>query len=243
MARTAAALIIGNEILTGKVQEQNVAFLAKELFALGVELRRVIVCPDVIETIVADLDALRSAHDVVFTSGGVGPTHDDVTIAAIARAFGRRVVRAAEVEALIRRYYGDRCTEEHLRMADMPEGAELVKNAEMPWPTVLVGNVYVMPGVPEIFRAKFPVLRERLREGTPFVSRAVYTKLDEGALAAVLDRIAAEHADVAIGSYLEWGEVRYKVKLTFDGKDKAAVDRAADALLAALPQDQIVHLG
>jgi molybdenum cofactor synthesis domain-containing protein len=173
LARTAAALIIGNEILTGKVQEQNVAFLAKELFALGVALRRVVVCVDEIDVIVADLDALRTTHDVVFTSGGVGPTHDDVTIAAIAKAFGRKVVRAPEMEWLIRKYYAERVTDGHLRMADVPEGATLVRSAEMPWPTVQIENVYVLPGVPEIFRAKFPVLRDRLREGAPFVSRAV----------------------------------------------------------------------
>jgi molybdenum cofactor synthesis domain-containing protein len=239
MTRTAAALVIGNEILTGKIQESNVAFLAKELFALGVRLRRVVVCPDEVSVIAADLTALREAHDVVFTSGGVGPTHDDVTIEAVAQALDREVVRSAELERLVRGYFGARTTEEHLRMADVPAGAELIRSGEMPWPTVAVENVYVFPGVPEIFRAKFPVIRDRLRTDAPFVSRAVYAHADEFELAPLLDAVAAAHPAVAIGSYLRWGKADYRVKLTIDGSDRSAVDQAVEALLAGLPPDQL----
>jgi molybdenum cofactor synthesis domain-containing protein len=242
MPRTAAALVIGNEILTGKIEEANVAFLAKELFALGVSLRRVVVCPDEVDVIVRDLDALRTAHDVVFTSGGVGPTHDDVTLEAVAKALGRRIVRSAEIEAMIRSYFGERTTEGHLRMADVPEGASLVRTGAMPWPTVEIENIYVFPGVPEVFRAKLPVLRDRLRADAPFHSRALYTTSDEFDIAAPLADVARAHPTVTIGSYLRWRETNYKVKLTFDGSDAAEVDRAFEAMRAAIAPDALVRV-
>lgn len=150
--RTAAALIIGNELLAGKIQDANVAVLARDLFDLGISLRRVIFCPDEIEVIAEDLNALRHSHDYVFTSGGVGPTHDDVTVAAIAKAFGQRLVRSEPIEALLRDYFGERCSERHLRMAEVPERAKLVTAARNPWPAVRVENVFILPGLPEIFR-------------------------------------------------------------------------------------------
>jgi molybdenum cofactor synthesis domain-containing protein len=243
MPLTAAALIIGNEILTGKVQEQNVAFLARELFGLGVTLRRVIVCPDDLDVIVEDLNALRASHDVVLTSGGVGPTHDDITLDAVARAFGCPLVRSAEMAARIREHFGDRVTEGHLRMANMPEGAELVRSAQVPWPTVHIGNVYVLPGVPQIFRRKFEAIRPRLEGGDPFVTRAVYTLFDEGELAALLHRLVVEHPGVTIGSYPQWQDPEYRVKVTFDGRETSEVVAATDAFLAAADPQMIVRHG
>jgi len=243
VSRIAAALVIGDEILSGKVQDQNVAYLGRELFRIGVRLRKVVVCPDDVDTIVADLDALRAAHDVVFTSGGVGPTHDDVTIAAVARAFGVGVTRSSEMERMVRGHFKDRTTEAHLRLADVPEGAALVRNAAVPWPTVHIGNVYVLPGVPEIFRVKLDVLSERLADegDAGFVSRAVYSDHDEWDLAPILERLVTEHPRVAIGSYPKFRGADYKVKLTFDGTDPGEVDRAADALVAALPPNRVVR--
>ncbi|MBT8483570.1 MAG: competence/damage-inducible protein A, partial [Myxococcales bacterium] len=162
MPRTAAALIIGNEILSGKIVDTNTTFLARTLFELGIDLRRVVVCPDEVDTIAADLSALRTTYDLVFTSGGVGPTHDDVTIDGVAASFGRPVVRSEAVEKMIRHYYGDRATEAHFRMANMPEGGEMIRSSEAPWPTVVVENVFVLPGVPEIFELKLADLRKRL---------------------------------------------------------------------------------
>lgn len=241
MVRTAAALIIGNEILSGKIQEKNVAFLARELFALGVALRRVVVCPDDLEIIAKDLNDLRAAFDFVFTSGGVGPTHDDITIEAIAHAFGRDVERSAEVESMIRRHFGERVTEGHLRMANMPAGAELVRSAAVPWPTIAIDNVFVLPGVPEIFELKLAVLRDRLRGDAPFVSEAVYTRCDEGEIAALLEQIVVRHPDVTVGSYPAWRNPEYKVKLTFDSTSESSVRAAADALVASLAPDLVVR--
>ncbi|MFT3922892.1 MAG: competence/damage-inducible protein A [Myxococcales bacterium] len=242
MTRSAAALIIGNEILSGKVPEQNLFVLAKELFALGVELRRVVVCPDEVPIIVRDLRELSSSHDVVITSGGVGPTHDDVTIKAVAQAFDTGIVRSPIYETLLRQHYGERLTEMHLRMADVPQGSRLITTAELNWPTIVMANVYVFPGVPQIFKHKFSVMREDLKGTSPFFSRAVYVALDEPALAALLDRLSETHKDVSIGSYLHWGkDTDYRTKLTIDGRTQAAVERCFEEMVAGIPRESLVR--
>ena len=234
MPRTAAALIIGNEILSGKIADTNTTFLARMLFDLGIELRRVVVCPDEIETIGNDLSELRASHDIVFTSGGVGPTHDDVTIDGVAESFGRPVVRSVGTEKMIRHYYGDRATEAHFRMANMPEGAEIIRSSDAPWPTVVIENVFVLPGVPEIFELKLADLRKRFDEGCAFHSQAIYTMSDEGEIAALLERIAEDFTGVMVGSYVNLQAEDYRTKLTFDGSDPEAVAKAADMLVAEL---------
>lgn len=241
--RTAAALIIGNELLTGKVEDANVAVLARDLFGLGIAFRRVIFCPDETDVIAEDLNALRHGHDFVFTSGGVGPTHDDVTMAAVARAFGQKLVRSRLIEELLREHFGERLIERHLRMAEVPEEAELVTRAGGRWPAVRVRNVFVLPGLPPIFRRKLPILHEILGGGTPFVSRAVGTHGDEGDLAEILERISHAHPAVAIGSYPRWDDGPVKVVVTFDGRVPEELDRAVAALFEALPADQIIEAG
>lgn len=243
MARevTAAALVIGNEILSGKVEEANVAVLARALFGLGIALRRVVVCADEPDVIVAELDALRARFNLVVTSGGIGPTHDDVTVPAVARAFGRPVVRDGALEERIRAHFGARTTEGHLRMAELPEGGELVLGSSLGWPVLRVENVWVLPGVPEIFRRKLEVVCARLEAGSPFVSRAIYTRCDEGEIAALLERVERAHPGVAVGSYPTVSEPDYSVKLTFDGRDEARVRAALEACLAELPPERIVR--
>ena len=241
MTRTAAALIIGNEILSGKIVDTNTTFLARTLFELGIELRRVVVCPDEVETIAKDLSALRAAHDLVFTSGGVGPTHDDVTIDGVAASFDRPVVRSEAVEKMIRHYYGDRATEAHFRMANMPEGGEMIRSSEAPWPTVVIENVFVLPGVPEIFELKLSDLRKRLDWGHEFHSQAVYTLSGEGEIASLLERIAKDFPTVMVGSYVKWKAEDYRTKVTFDGNDPDSVSKAADTLVKELAADQFVR--
>lgn len=242
MAVRAAFLVIGNEILTGKVVEENVPFLAKELFALGITLARIVVCEDDEGVIASDVRALRASHDVVFTSGGVGPTHDDVTIPAVARAFDRALVRDATLEQRIRDHFGARTTDGHLRMAEMPEGGELVRSEQMSWPVLRVENVWVLPGVPQIFRMKFDLVRDRLARAEPFQTRAVFTSCDEGEIAALLAGVEARFAGIRIGSYPKLGDPEYTVKVTVDGRDAAQVDRALEALLGALAGDRVVRV-
>jgi molybdenum cofactor synthesis domain-containing protein len=233
--RTAAALVIGNELLSGKVEEANVPVLARTLRTLGVELRRVVIVPDEVELIAAEVRALSSTHDLLFTSGGVGPTHDDVTIEAVSRAFGVPVVSSPEMEAMLRAHYGERCTEGHLRMALVPQGAALEVTEEVRWPTVRIGNTWVMPGIPEVFRMKLPVVVAHVGPGRAFVSRAVYVKLDEGELKPLLDAVVERFPTVFVGSYPTWMDTRYRTKVTFDAQDEALVDDARDAFVGTLP--------
>jgi molybdenum cofactor synthesis domain-containing protein len=233
MARTAAALVIGNEILSGKVQDTNTLALAMELRQLGVDLRRVVVVPDEIDLIASEVNALRTSHDWLFTSGGVGPTHDDVTIAAIGRALGRRVVRYPDAERILREYYGARCTEDHLRMADLVEGTELATTGETGvWPTFVLGNIFILPGV-----------RERLGSaGSGFTLRSVYTHGDEGTIKCWIDRVVGDFPDVMVGSYPRFRESDHSIRVTFDGRDGARVMAAAEAFAAMLPPALFVRL-
>lgn len=235
VVRTAAALVIGNELLSGKVEEKNLAVLARALRDLGIELRRVSMVPDDVATIAREVRALAGAHDVLFTSGGVGPTHDDVTIEAIATAFDVPVVTSEAVAGLIRAHYRERCTDGHLRMAAVPDGAELVVTDEVIWPTIVMRNVWVLPGIPEVFQMKLGHVRSRLAGPSPIVSRAVYTRMDEGDLKPLLDRVVAAFPGVEVGSYPKWLDPAYKTKLTFDGRDAATVSAALDAFVASLP--------
>ena len=232
----AGIVIIGNEILSGKFADENAAFLIGELRALGVELGRIAVIPDDEADIAETVTRYAARFDGVFTSGGVGPTHDDITIEAVARAFGVPVVMSPVMEKMIRDHYGERCTDGHLRMALIPDGASLETTAAVPWPTIRFRNVWLMPGVPEVFRMKMPVVIEKIGQGgRAFVSRAVYTKMDEGDLRPLLDRVVASFPDVDVGSYPKWSGVDYRTKLTFDGRDEARVLAARDAFVALLP--------
>ncbi|WP_437671816.1 competence/damage-inducible protein A [Sorangium sp. So ce131] len=240
--RTAAALIIGNELLSGKIADENLVVLAGTLRALGVKLTRVVMVLDELDVIADEVRALAAAYDWVFTSGGVGPTHDDLTIEGVARAFGVPVVSAPNIERMLREYYGERLTEGHLLMARVPEGARLVTDGSAAWPAVVMRNVWMLPGVPQIFRAKQALIQAELSGGTPFVSHAVFTTLDEGQLKPMLDRVVAAHRDVDIGSYPRWAGVEYRTKLTFDGLVEAKVRAARDAFAESLPPDTIVRV-
>jgi molybdopterin-biosynthesis enzyme MoeA-like protein len=200
-----------------------------------VRLKRVVTIADEIETIAEEVRALSKTHDWLFTSGGVGPTHDDVTVEAVAKAFGVKVVSSPEMEGMLRAHYKERVTEGHLRMALMPEGASLEANEEIRWPTILMKNTWLMPGIPEVFRMKMPVVIARIGKGQRFVSCAVYTRMDEGVLKPLLDRVVADFPDVDVGSYPKWMDPTYKTKLTFDGQDEARVFAARDAFIATLP--------
>ncbi len=237
MAPSAAIVIIGDEILSGKFADENATFLIRELRDLGVALRRIEIIPDVIDEIAEAVRAAAARYDHVFTSGGVGPTHDDVTIAGIARAFGVGVVRHPVLEGLLRAYWGDRLEPRNLRMAEVPEGAELISGGEdLPtWPVTSYRNVVILPGVPSIFRRKFTAIRERYRS-SPFHARRLYCLADEGNLAGSLDEIVAAYPAVAVGSYPRLDATDYRVIVTLEGTDVTLVERAADELSARLAE-------
>src|SRR5262245_4330946 len=188
MARTAGIILIGNEILSGKVVDVNASYLCRELRSLGVEVRRISVIPDEVDLIAAEVREQSGAFDVVFTSGGVGPTHDDVTMEGVARALGVRVVRDPRLVALIETFARGPVNEARLKMAEIPEGALLLAGETLRFPAVLAQNVYVLPGVPEIFRQKFEALKESFRE-SPFHLCSVFVNMPEGTLADHLNEL------------------------------------------------------
>jgi molybdenum cofactor synthesis domain-containing protein len=239
---TAAALLIGNELLSGKVHEANLVELAKTLRSLGVALGRVVMIPDDPKVIADEVLALSRNFDIVFTSGGVGPTHDDVTIESIASAFGVDAHIDETMAGLLRTAYGDRITDAHLRMALVPRGAEMVTTEEVAWPTVVMKNVWILPGVPEIFRMKLLVVREKVKGPREFVSRAVFTLVEETRLKPWLDLVVADHPEVEIGSYPKWFDSTYKTKITFDGKRRSDVDSAVDHFVSLVPTDELAKV-
>ena len=241
MPKTAGIILVGNEILSGKIEDANAAYLCRELRALGVDVGRITVIPDEVRLIADEVAAFGRAFDVVFTSGGVGPTHDDVTIEGVARAMGVPVVRDPYLVELLERYYRGRVTEAALRMAEIPEGAELVGGETVRFPTILMRNVYVLPGVPEIFRAKFEALRERFRD-QPIHLRNVFVSIGEGTLADFLNRLLEDFPLLQLGSYPEFSNPEYKVKVTLESRDRGYVEQALADFLARLPADVVVRV-
>ena len=237
---TAALLIIGNEILSAKVRDENGPWLLGELRALGVEVRRIETVPDEIELIVDALKrCLASAH-WIFTSGGIGPTHDDVTIAAIAQAFGRKVVRDERTLALLRAHYGERLNAARLRLAELPEGGVAEFHDGHPFPVLRLERVTILPGVPSLLREGFTRVRERFR-AAPLFSAALYLALGEGALAEHLDATVARYPSVAIGSYPRFDDADHRVKVTFDCRDQGEVRAALQFLRERLPAPAVIR--
>ncbi|MFI5377485.1 MAG: competence/damage-inducible protein A [Candidatus Rokuibacteriota bacterium] len=241
MAKTAGILLIGNEILSGKITDANAAYLCRELRALGVEVRRITVIPDEVDLIAAEVRAFSASYDVVFTSGGVGPTHDDVTIEGVARALDVTVIREPRLVQVLEGYYKGRLNEARLKMAEVPQGAELTADGELVFPAVVVRNIYILPGVPEIFRQKFDALKERFRE-TPFHLCCVYVSMGEGTLADHLNELLAAHPELMLGSYPEFSNPEYKVKVTLESKDRGYLDAAVGRFLDRLPKEAIVRV-
>ncbi len=236
---TAGIVIIGDEILSGKFVEENGAFLIGELRALGVDLRRMTIIPDDLDDIAVTVVESARRFDHVFTSGGVGPTHDDVTMAAVAKAFGTTVIRHPDLETRVRGYWKDQLADANLRLADVPAGAELVYGKDQVWPVVAYQNVYIMPGVPTLFRRKFIDIRDRFR-AVPVTAARIYVDLDEGELAPHLDAIVRDFPAVRVGSYPRFSERDFKVLVTLEGSDGASVTSAFEALSLAVA-DRLVR--
>lgn len=242
VVETAAFLAIGNELLSGKVVDANLAPLAKTLRALGIELRTAEILLDDVPTLARAIARLSAAHGLLVTSGGVGPTHDDVTMEAVAKAFGRKVVREPTLVELVRQTFGDKTNDAHLRFADVPEGAELRRAPDVSWPTPVVENVWILPGVPEVFRMKLATLRSWVSGPRPFITRALVLSRDEVDLKDLLDAVVAAHPAISIGSYPALFNPRYRTRITFDGTDPAAVHAALEDLRARLDPSFVVDV-
>jgi FAD synthetase len=230
---TAGIVIIGNEILSGKVTDTNSPYLCRELRELGVEVERILTIPDVIDTIADEVRAMSEQYDLVFTSGGVGPTHDDLTMDGIAQAFGRGLTKSESISGRIQRAQGRAPNASLEKMAMLPEGAQLVDAGDLWFPVVVVENVYIFPGIPELLRKKFESVRDRF-SGVPFVLRRVYVNQYEHQIAASLDALLEAFPDLMLGSYPKIREKSFKVLLTLESRDEDYVQRALDSLLERL---------
>jgi molybdenum cofactor synthesis domain-containing protein len=228
-APTAAFLVIGNEILSGRTHEGNLPVLAKALGTLGIPLAEARVVRDESPRIVEALDALRAEHDYVFTSGGLGPTHDDITAAAIAEALGVSLVRHPDAFAVLAAHYERKdlpFNTARQRMANVPEGAQLVANPISAAPGFRIENVIAFAGVPEIFRAMLGEVLPTLTPGTVMLSRSLHSGLPEGVVAEALATLQAQHPDVEIGSYPRMGPDGWATTLVLRGQDP---ERLAEA--------------
>ena len=238
---TAAVLVIGDEILSGRTQDVNIAAIARYVGVHGVDLAECRIVPDVHEEIVEALNALRSKYDYVLTTGGIGPTHDDITADAVAAAFGVPLHEDAEiVAAMVARFGADPDAPGGLnaarrRMARIPEGGSKVVNPVSGPPGFQIGNVFVMAGVPAIMRGMLQDVGHRLKGGKPTLSRTLkVTGSGEGIIAAPLEAVAKAHPTLSLGSYPYFSPEGYGAQLVIRGRDQGEIDAAADDLLAAL---------
>jgi len=230
---TAAVLVIGNEILSGRTQDVNVNAIAKKLGTIGIPVKEVRIVPDIESEIVAALNALRARYTYIFTTGGIGPTHDDITVDAVAAAFGVKAIEHPQARALLAQYYGaEELTAARLRMARAPEGADLIANPVSAAPGIKLANVYVMAGVPHIMQSMLDSLTPSLRQGPKIYSRCVSASIAESAIAEALGDVAQRFPNIDIGSYPWINQGKLGTALVARGTDQEAVSKAADAITA-----------
>jgi molybdenum cofactor synthesis domain-containing protein len=230
--------VIGNEIRSGKVVDTNSPYLCRELRALGVDVERIITIPDVIDVIAEHVRMMSAAFDFVLTSGGIGPTHDDLTIDGVAAAFGRPLEDSHSILDRMRRALGSEPNASQRKMAQIPAGATLLDAGDLWFPLVVVENVYIFPGIPELLRKKFESARERFR-GVPFVLKRVYVRSMESEIAEHLNALLKQFPELLLGSYPRIQEEAFRVLLTLESRDAGYVQSALDALLERLPASAV----
>ncbi len=231
---TAGIVIIGNEILTGKFADENAPWLVQRLRGLGVDLGRISTIPDTLDDIASEVRSFSTRFDWVFTSGGIGPTHDDLTYLGVATAFGAPLVRHPEIAEMLTQKLGARCNEAALRMAEVPEGAELWWDGGFAYPLVVFRNVVIMPGVPGLLRHKFESVAHRF-EGIPVSTDRITTLASEPEIAGVLGEAAARWPAVAIGSYPRFEEKPPVVIVTMESRDTGSLAACGEFLRARVP--------
>lgn len=238
--RTACLIIIGNEILSGRTHDKNLPYLAEKLNAAGVRLMETRVIPDIEATIVSTVNACRSMFDYIFTTGGIGPTHDDITAASIAKAFGVKLYRHPDAVKALTESYAQRdveLNEARLRMADVPEGATLIPNSATAAPGFKIGNVHVMAGVPRIMQAMLETILPTLEGSGSMHSVSVSTNLPEGTIADALTAIQNRFGDIVeIGSYPFFAKTGYITTLVSRSFDAAAAQQSNDAIRAMIAE-------
>lgn len=232
---TACLIIIGNEILSGRTRDANLQFLGENLNALGIRMMEGRVIPDVEATIIANVNDARAKFDYVFTTGGIGPTHDDITSACIAKAFGRKLIRHPDAEKLLLAHYKpEDVTEARMKMADVPEDSILLENPVSRAPGFQVDNVFVLPGVPRIMQAMFDLFKHRLTGGAEMLSKSIASYTPEGKIAARLTALQDEHPALEIGSYPFSRDGKHGSTIVIRGTDADDIANAAEKLRAIM---------
>ncbi|MEO1694312.1 MAG: molybdopterin-binding protein [Pseudomonadota bacterium] len=230
---TAAVLVIGDEILSGRTEDQNIGYIATHCTAVGIQVREVRVVPDDRDEIVGAINTLRARYDYLFTTGGIGPTHDDITADCVAAAFGVGIDIDPRAEALLRPYFearGTEITEARMRMARIPDGADLIENSMSVAPGFMLGNVITMAGVPRIMQVMLDAVTPRLRTGAKMHARAIDLRFPEGTVAHLFGEHQRAFPDVAMGSYPTFRDNRPMVQLVLRGLDVARLDEATSVL-------------
>ena len=231
---TAALIIIGDEILSGRTHDKNTPWIAERLTELGVRLGEVRVIPDKEQTIIETVNVMRAAHDYVFTTGGIGPTHDDITAQSVAHAFGVEVELHDGAYAELLKYYKDESeiTESRKKMAMIPQGGKLIDNPVSGAPGIQIENVYIFAGVPRIMQSMFDAVAPTLKGGKPVETKSVTADLAESAVADGLGVIQNEHPEIAIGSYPQYRNGRFGTTLVLRGIDEDELQAATDKVVA-----------
>lgn len=230
---TASIIVIGNEILSGRTQDKNINYIARGLAEIGVELMEVRVIPDIEGKIIDTINEIRKGFDYVFTTGGIGPTHDDITSESIAKALGLEFEKNREALFELEKYYSERkemLNEARLRMAFMPKGARIIKNPVSGAPGFNIANIYVFAGVPSIMQAMFDSVKSELRGGEKILSLTITTNLFEGDMASLLTKIQNENKDVEIGSYPHMIDKSFGVSLVLRSDDESRLNAVAEIL-------------
>jgi FAD synthetase len=239
--KTAGIIIIGNEILTGKFQDINSYFLASELRSLGVNLMRISVIPDERDVIGKEAVSFSEDFDHVFTSGGIGPTHDDLTIEGIAAGFRVKIVRHTGLVERLSAIYKRELSEAILKMSAVPEGAVIISVGEKNFPVILFRNIYILPGIPQYLRNKFTAIRERFRSPS-FHLKKFFLNAREPDIAGILTKVVSWNKEVAFGSYPVLDQQGYSVIITAESRSVESLGKAVDDLLNELPEGVLVRI-
>lgn len=240
---TAAVLVVGDEILSGRTKDTNSGYIADYLNGIGIALREVRVVPDDEAAIVDAVNALRARYTYVFTTGGIGPTHDDITADAVAKAFGVKLEYHPTAVALLREYLGpDRLNEARLRMARVPEGGTLIDNPISRAPGFMIGNVIVMAGIPRIMQVMLDAVAPRLKKGRLMLTRAVRVEHPEGDVAAVLGKLQQQFPDVSMGSYPFFDKGTLGTHVVLRSADAGRLETALAALMSAFAAAGLTRL-
>jgi FAD synthetase len=238
--KTAGIIIIGDEILSGKIHDHNSFFMAKELWSHGIYVRRICIIPDSIDEIAKEVKSFSDNFDYVFTSGGIGPTHDDVSIEGISKAFKVKTIISSTLRKILEQRHST-LTPEQLKMAEIPEGAELVNDGTLAFPLIKFKNIFIFPGIPEFLKKKFSVIVNLFNEPL-ILMKKVYVNESESTIASILNEILIHLTDVKIGSYPVLDNIDYRVMVTLESLNKDNLASALKMLLERLPKEKIVRI-